>query len=409
MFEGWIMVQISCLALITSTILTIGATQASAATLNGGEPIVIGHRGASGYRPEHTLASYELAIKMGADYIEPDLVSTKDGVLVARHENEISGTTDVATRSEYSNRQTTKTVDGTEVTGWFTEDFTLAELKTLRAKERIPQLRPDSATYDGLYQVPTLQEVIDLAQQKSLETGRTIGIYPETKHPTYFASIGLSLEEPLVATLNANGLTEANDPVFIQSFEVSNLQYLKTLTNLPLIQLYDDRTVQPYDFVANGSDRTYGDLLTPQGLTEVAKYAQGIGPWKRLIVPGETIDANRDGKPDDLNGDGLISDADNILQEPTSLIDDAHAAGLLVHPYTFRREGFFLSPDYSGDPELEFAQFYKLGVDGVFSDNPDIAVAVRDRLAEPIPEPSTMLGLGIVPFFQWLRRRRIKH
>lgn len=409
------MVQISRLVLLTSTILTsLGATQAIAATLNGAEPIVIGHRGASGYRPEHTLASYELAIKMGADYIEPDLVSTKDGVLVARHENEISGTTDVASRSEYKNRQTTKTIDGTEVTGWFTEDFTLAELKTLRAKERIPQLRPNSATYDGLYQVPTLQEVIDLAQQKSLETGRTIGIYPETKHPTYFDSIGLSLEEPLVATLNANGLTDADDPVFVQSFEVSNLQYLNALTDVPLVQLYDDRTVQPYDFVASGSDRTYGDLLTSQGLTEVAKYAQGIGPWKRLIVPSETIDANGDGEPDDLNGDGEISDADTILLEPTSLVDDAHAAGLLVHPYTFRREDYFLAADYTdflapnGDPELEYEQFFDLGVDGVFSDNPDIAVAVRDRYAEPIPEPSSLLGLSIVPFFQLLRRHRTK-
>lgn len=209
----------SPLAILTSTFLTLlGASQVTAATLNGAEPIVIGHRGASGYRPEHTLAAYELAIKMGADYIEPDLVSTKDGVLVARHENEISGTTDVSNRSEFADRQTTKTIDGVEVTGWFTEDFTLTELKTLRANERIPQLRPDSATYNGLYEVPTLQEVIDLAAQKSLETGRTIGIYPETKHPTYFDSIGLSLEEPLVATLDANGLKDADDAVFVQSF-----------------------------------------------------------------------------------------------------------------------------------------------------------------------------------------------
>ncbi|KJH72158.1 glycerophosphodiester phosphodiesterase [Aliterella atlantica] len=401
------------LTFLISTLLTgLGVNRAIAATLNGAEPIVIGHRGASGYRPEHTLASYELAIKMGADFIEPDLVSTKDGVLVARHENEISGTTDVATRSEYKNRQTTKTIDGNKVTGWFTEDFTVAELKTLRAKERIPQLRPDSAIYDGLYQVPTLQEVIDLAQKKSLETGRTIGIYPETKHPTYFDSIGLSLEEPLVATLSANGLTEADDPVFIQSFEVGNLQYLNTLTNVPLVQLYDDRTVQPYDFVASGSDRTYGDLLTPQGLTEVAKYARGIGPWKRLIVPSQTIDANGDGEPDDLNGDGEISDADTILLDPTSLVDDAHAAGLLVHPYTFRSEDYFLATDYTdflapnGDPKLEYEQFYNLGVDGVFSDNPDIAVNVRNRYAQPIPEPSSLLGLSIVPFFQLLRRRK---
>ncbi len=397
----------SPLAILTSTFLTLlGASQVTAATLNGSEPIVIGHRGASGYRPEHTLASYELAIKMGADYIEPDLVSTKDGVLVARHENEISGTTDVSTRSEFADRQTTKTIDGKEVTGWFTEDFTLAELKTLTAKERIPEIRPDSADFNGLYEVPTLQEVIDLAAQKSLETGRTIGIYPETKHPTYFDSIGLSLEEPLVAILDANGLTDADDAVFVQSFEVGNLQYLDTLTDVSLVQLYDDATVQPYDLVASGSDRTYGDLLTPEGLTEVAEYADGIGPWKRLIIPAETVDANGDGKPDDLNGDGEINDADRVLQAATTLIDDAHGAGLLVHPYTFRREDVFLASDYNGDPELEYEQFYNLGVDGVFSDNPDIAVAVRDRVAEPVPEPSTLLGFGIIPFFQWLRRRQ---
>ncbi len=400
------MIRLSHLAILTSTFLTgLGVSQVTAATLNGAEPIVIGHRGASGYRPEHTLASYELAIQLGADYIEPDLVSTKDGVLVARHENEISGTTDVSTRSEFSDRLATKTVDGVAITGWFTEDFTLAELKTLTAKERIPQLRPDSATYDGLYQVPTLQEVIDLAAQKSLETGRTIGIYPETKHPTYFSSIGLSLEEPLVATLNANGLTGALAPVFIQSFEVSNLQYLRTLTDVPLVQLYDEATVQPYDFVANGSTRTYGDLLTPEGLAGVAEYANGIGPFKRLILPAGTVDADGDGKPDDLNGDGVISAADAVLQTPTTLIDDAHAAGLLVHPYTFRREDFFLAPDYNGNPELEYEQFFALGVDGVFSDNPDIAARVRDRTAEPVPEPGTLLGLAIVPFFQFLRRR----
>ena len=401
------MVRIFRLVLLTSTVLTLlSASQVTAATLNGAEPIVIGHRGASGYRPEHTLASYELAIQMGADYIEPDLVSTKDGVLVARHENEISGTTDVASRPEFSDRQTTKTVDGVTITGWFTEDFTLDELKTLRAKERIPQIRPDSATYDGLYQIPTLQEVIDLAAQQSLETGRTIGIYPETKHPTYFDSIGLSLEEPLVATLNANGLTGANAPVFIQSFEVSNLQYLNTLTDVPLIQLYDEATLQPYDFVASDSSRTYGDLLTPDGLAEVAKYASGIGPWKRSIIPADTVDANGDGNPDDLNGDGAISDADRVLQATTTLIDDAHTAGLLVHPYTFRREDYFLTPNYDGNPELEYEQFFALGVDGLFSDNPDIAVAVRDRVATPVPEPSTLLGLGILPFFSWLRRQR---
>lgn len=355
--------------------------QSVAETLTGASPIVIGHRGASGYRPEHTLASYELAIALGADYIEPDLVSTKDGVLIARHENEISGTTDVAERPEFANRRTTKVIDGVEVTGWFTEDFTLSEIKTLKAKERIPQLRPGSAQFDGQFEVPTLQEVIDLARQKSIETGRIIGIYPETKHPTYFDSIGLSLEEPLVRTLQANRLTSAYSPVFIQSFETENLKELNRMIDVPLVQLFDASDVQPYDFVASGDSRTYGDLLTPQGLADIAEYADGIGPWKRLIIPAATVDENGDGQPDDLNGDGQISDADRRLQAPTTLVDDAHAAGLLVHPYTFRNEDYFLAPDYNGNPEAEYEQFFKLGVDGLFSDNPDTAVTVRDRLA----------------------------
>ena len=359
----------------------VQADRAQADTLTGAPPIVIGHRGASGYRPEHTLESYELAIDLGADYIEPDLVSTKDGILIARHENEISGTTDVADRPEFADRRTTKIIDGTPFTGWFTEDFTLAEIKTLRAKERIPQIRPGSATYDGQFQVPTLQEVIDLAQRKSAETRRNIGIYPETKHPTYFDSIGLSMEEPLVATLRANRLTSAYAPVFIQSFETANLKDLNSMIDVPLVQLYDASNAQPYDFVASGSSRTYGDLLTPEGLAEVAEYADGIGPWKRLIIPAATVDENGDGQPDDLNGDGQISDADRRLQAPTSLVDDAHAAGLLVHPYTFRNEDYFLAPDYNGDPEQEYEQFYRLGIDGLFSDNPDTAFTVRNRVA----------------------------
>ncbi len=400
------MFRLSQLVLLASAALALfGADKVLAATLTSAPPIVIGHRGASGYRPEHTLASYELAIAMGADYIEPDLVSTKDGVLIARHENEISGTTNVADRPEFAARQTTKVIDGVEVPGWFTEDFTLAELKTLRAKERIPNIRPESVKYNGQFEVPTLQEVIELAKQKSAETGRTIGIYPETKHPTYFDSIGLSLEEPLVEILNANGLTKAEDPVFIQSFEVGNLKYLNTLTDLPLVQLFDASDAQPYDFVKSGDERTYGDLLTPTGLADIAKYADGIGPWKRLIVPAESVDLNGDGEPDDLNGDGEISDADNLLQVPTSLVDDAHDAGLLVHPYTFRNEDYYLAPEYNGNPELEYEQFFKLGVDGVFSDSPDTAVGVRNRVAEPIPEPCTLVGLSVVPFFALMSRK----
>jgi len=325
-------------------------------------PLVIGHRGASGYRPEHTLAAYKLAIGMGADYVEPDLVSTKDGVLVARHENEISATTDVENHPEFASRFRTKSIDGAPVSGWFTEDFALAELKTLRATERIPELRPDNAAFDGLYQIPTLQEVIDLAKSAG------VGIYPETKHPTYFDSIGLSLEEPLVATLRANGWSRKKAPVFIQSFEVSNLKELNRMTDAPLVQLLN-ASGKPYDFVVNGDPRTYADLATAAGLREIARYADGVGPNKNLIVP-------RDGS--------------NRLMAPTTLVRDAHRADLVVHPWTFRNENFFLPEDFrhgnsahpsylraTGDSPGEYALFYRLGIDGLFTDNPDTAVATR--------------------------------
>jgi glycerophosphoryl diester phosphodiesterase len=327
-------------------------------------PIVIGHRGASGYRPEHTLAAYELAIDMGADYIEPDLVSTKDGVLVARHENDITGTTDVASHPEFASRKATKTIDGLPITGWFTEDFTLAELRTLRAKERLPELRVTNTAFDGLYQVPTLDEVIALAKR------RKVGIYPETKHPTYFDSVGLSLEEPLVAALRRAGLDRPRSPVFIQSFEVGNLKQLNGLTRVPLVQLLD-ATGKPYDFVVSGDPRTYADLATPEGLAEIATYADGVGVNKNLIVP---------------------RDAQNRLGTPTRLVRDAHQAGLIVHGWTFRRENSFLPEDFragnpaspvylaaTGDFPAELRLFYGLGIDGVFSDNPDVAVAVRAK------------------------------
>src|SRR6266545_3522412 len=328
------------------------------------KPLVVGHRGASGYRPEHTLASYELAIEMGADYIEPDLVSTKDHQLVARHENDITGTTDVASHPEFADRRTTKTIDGNPITGWFTEDFTLAELRTLRAKERLPAIRPANTAFDGLYQIPTFQEVIDLAKRVG------VGIYPETKHPTYFDSIGLSLEEPLVATLHANGYRGRNALVFIQSFEVANLKELNRRTRVPLVQLLD-ATGRPYDFVVAGDPRTYADLATPEGLAEIATYADGVGPNKSLIVP---------------------RDPDGNLLDPTSLVRDAHRAGLQVHPWTFRKENNFLPNDFrqgnpaspeflraTGDAPAEFRLFYRLGVDGLFSDHPDTAVAARHQ------------------------------
>jgi glycerophosphoryl diester phosphodiesterase len=332
------------------------------------EPTVIGHRGASGYRPEHTLEAYRLAIAAGADYIEPDLVSTKDGVLVARHENEISGTTDVSVRPEFAGRRVTKTIDGVSVTGWFTEDFTLAELKTLRAKERLPQVRPTNTAFDGKFEVPTFQEVVDLARVESRKLGRTIGVYPETKHPTYFQSIGLPLEEPLVRVLKRNRLTGTKDPVIIQSFETANLRALDKVIDVKLAQLLSS-SGKPYDFVVAGDPRTYADLAKAEGLKWISRYADGVGVEKNLIVP---------------------RDASGKLLTPTTLIRDAHRNDLIVHAWTFRAENQFLPADFRigtdpiarGDIFAEFALFYGLGVDGVFSDHPDTAVAARVGFAK---------------------------
>jgi glycerophosphoryl diester phosphodiesterase len=329
-----------------------------------GEPLVIAHRGASGYRPEHTLAAYELGARLGADFVEPDLVSTKDGVLVARHENEISGTTDVADRPEFASRRRTKVIDGRSLTGWFTEDFTLRELRTLRAKERIPDIRQRNTIYNGRYQVPTFQQVIDLTRRLSRELDREIGIYPETKHPTYFRSIGLPLEEPLVRALRRNRLDRKRSKVFVQSFETSNLKALDRRIDTPLVQLLGSKRSRPFDFVAKGDTRTYADLATPAGLREIARYADGVGPSKDYIVPRDSFGASA---------------------APTTFVRDAHRAGLVVHPYTFRNENTFLphelrsseDPAEYGDAFGEYSQFYGLGVDGVFSDNPDTAVEAR--------------------------------
>jgi glycerophosphoryl diester phosphodiesterase len=329
-------------------------------------PIVIGHRGSPAYRPEHTIASYTLAIEMNADYIEPDLVFTKDGQLVARHEPDIGATTDVAEHPEFASRRTTRTIDGTVFADtWFTFDFTLAELKTLRAKERLPLVRPQNTALDGLFEIPTFQEVIDLAKAQG------VGIYPETKHPTFFASLGFSFDAPLLNTLRRNGLDHPGAKVFIQSFEVGNLKRLRGQTRLPLIQLIDSSGA-PADLVAAGDPRTYDDLVTPQGLAEIATYADGIGPDKSRIVAG-----NMAGKP---------------LGQPTTLVRDAHRAGLLVHPFTFRPENEFLAADFRvgnpsspefrrarGDQPAELAMYYELGVDGLFADNADTAVAVREK------------------------------
>ena len=331
-------------------------------------PLVIAHRGASGYRPEHTLAAYRLAIRRGADYIEPDLVPTKDGVLVARHENEVGGTTDVAEHPEFADRRTTKVIDGVSLTGWFTEDFTLAELKTLRAVERIPAIRQQNTPFNGRYEVPTLQEVIELARFEGRRARRTIGIYPETKHPTYFASIGLSLEEPLVRVLRRNGLDHRKAPVFVQSFETSSLRELAARRlRAPLVQLLGASSAVPADLVAAGTPRTYGELATPAGLADIATYARGIGPDKYLVIPRNP--------------------ADGTLGEPTSLVQAAHDAGLLVHAYTFRAENVFLPLDYRrgedpaafGDALGELAAFFATGLDGVFADQPGIALVAREE------------------------------
>jgi glycerophosphoryl diester phosphodiesterase len=356
-----------CLAAAPGAVVTATPATAAPAQPTGHDgarrPIVIGHRGASGHRPEHTLAAYRLAIAMGADYVEPDLVSTKDGVLVARHENEISGTTDVADHPEFAGRRTTKTIDGVAVTGWFTEDFRLAELHALRAKERLPLIRPGNTAYDGRYRVPTLQQVIDLVNAESRRRHRTIGIYPETKHPTYFQSIGLPLEERLVRVLRRNGLAHRSAPVVIQSFETANLRRLNRMIKVTLVQLLD-ATGRPYDFTVAGDPRTYADLAKPDGLRWIRRYADGVGVNKNLIVPR------------DVNG---------ALLAPTTLVGDAHRAGLIVHAWTFRDENTFLPLDFRvgtdpavrGNAEAEYRLFYGLGLDGVFSDYPDTALAVR--------------------------------
>ncbi len=359
------------------------------------DPLVIGHRGASGERPEHTLEAYKLAIEQGADFIEPDLVATKDGILVARHENEISVTTDVAERPEFSDRKTTKIIDGKEVTGWFTEDFTLEELKTLNARERLPGLRGTEFDDDGL-KIPTLTEIIDLVKQVEAETGQQIGIYPETKHPTYFASegtrldgekININLGQTLIDTLVESDFTDA-DRIYIQSFEVGNLKELNDTimpdagVDIPLVQLIGGSGA-PYDLIATGDSRTYTDLATPEGLTEIATYADGIGPSKRRILPAATVDENGDGNPDDINGDGKISDADRFIGEPTTLIEDAHAAGLIVHTYTLRSDDFYLSPSYNGNPQQEYEQLVQLGVDGFFTDFPLDGIQVVDAIVAP--------------------------
>ncbi len=357
-------------------------------TLDGHPPLVAAHRGASGYLPEETLEAYAKAIELGADYIELDLVSTKDGVLIARHDPNLAISTDVAQHPEFAARKRTTQVDGETQTGWFSNDFTLAEIKTLGAISTDAQ-RPQE--FNGKFKIPTLQEVIDLAKRKSTETGRTIGLYPETKNPSHFRQLGLPLEDKLLAALSAAGWNSRSAPVLLQSFEPASLKYMRSKgSTLRMVQLVDGDGVdlktgavtfglpsgQPYDWTLAGDKRNFDAMLTPAGLAEIKTYADGIGPWKRYIVSVKG-QVGADGKVIDVNGDGKVNDADAATMEPTTLIADAHKAGLFVHAYTFRNEGRRLAGSYKGDPKQEYLQFYALGLDGLFTDFTDTALAAR--------------------------------
>ncbi|MFE2447755.1 glycerophosphodiester phosphodiesterase [Stenotrophomonas sp. NPDC087984] len=341
-----------------------GAAVAAGTSGRGHElpvPTVIGHRGASGYRPEHTLGSYQLALDMGADIVEQDLVPTKDGHLVCRHENDITATTDVSAHPEFADRKTTKTVDGTKLTGWFTEDFTLAELKTLRAKERIPGNRQRNTLYDGRWEVPTFEEVLQWAEREGRKRGRRVWLYVETKHPTYFRKLGLGLEEPLAKLLRRYGRHKKDAALFLQSFEPSSIQRLRKLVGTPSVVLLSTMDSRPWDFVEANDPRTVADLVKPEGLKWIASYAQGIGPDLSVIIP-----RTPDGK----------------LGTPTSVVKDAHAAGLILHPYTMRNENTFLPADFRrgtdpnayGDAFGAFKAYFATGIDGIFSDNADTAL-----------------------------------
>ena len=342
--------------------------------------IVVGHRGASALRPEHTLVSYQKAIDDGADFIEPDLVSTKDGYLVARHENEIGGTTNVSTLPQFADRKKTKIIDGTSLTGWFTEDFTLSELNQIKARERIPALRPGNTSYNDQFNVPTLDQIIELAEKHYQKTGKVIGLYIETKHPTYFQQQQLSLEDPLLKTLAKYKYTRDIAPIYLQSFEVSNLKYLKdqlalhkTLKHAKIIQLYDEKELRPADFAAQNIATTYADMATAKGLKEVASYANGVGPWKPYIF-NETFTA------------------------PSSFVADAHAVNLKVHPYTFRPENNFLAANLKCSTATadaaqrcekgalaEYELFFKAGVDGIFTDDPGLGRKAVDAYLKANP------------------------
>jgi glycerophosphoryl diester phosphodiesterase len=382
------------IALLFALVAAIAGLAPAAATAGGSEPnpLVIGHRGAAGYLPDHTLPGYALAIKLGADYIEPDLVATKDGHLIARHEPNITTTTDVASHDEFASRKTTKVVDGVSEEGWFASDFTLAEIRTLRAVQPFAD-RPQQ--FNGRFRIPTLEEVIKLAKRYSWRTGRRIGIYPETKHPTYHKKLGLRLEPRLLRVLDAAGWNRRHAPVFIQSFEQSNLEWLNRKSNVRLVQLvqandvnsdgsldYSAPSGQPYDWTVSGDPelegRTYAFFTTVEGLEELSTYADGIGPWKPFVNSSRALVVNPDGTAGDANGDAAVDERDRALLPPSGLVERAHAHGLLIHTWTFRNEQHRLLSDFKGNPVNEYLHFYELGVDGVFSDFPNTAFAARE-------------------------------
>lgn len=366
--------------------LVAAAPAAAALPQLSGPPLVIGHRGAPGHLPDHTLEGYALAIELGADFIEPDLVATKDGVLIARHEPNLIATTNVKDIAKFAARKRVAIVDGVAEEGFFASDFTLAEIKELRAVQ--PMAQRDHG-FDGQYKIPTLREVILLAKRKTLEKGRTIGIYPETKHPTYHKSLNLALEDRLLDELTLAGWNDRLAPVFIQSFETANLRELHAKTKVRLVQLIDadglnpDGSLsfvapydKPYDWVVSGRTGLYSDLVTPAGLAEVATYAHGIGPWK-YYLQSTACKVVVNGACQDANGDGLVNEADRSVLPATSVVADAHARGLLVHPYTFRSEDSRLPLEDIGTPTNEYQRFFALGVDGLFSDFSESAVAGR--------------------------------
>jgi glycerophosphoryl diester phosphodiesterase len=358
-------------------------------------PLVTGHRGAPGYLPDHTLEGYRLAIEMGADYIEPDLVATKDGHLIARHEPNIGATTDVAEKFP-PERMTTHVVDGAEITDYFATDFTLREIRTLRAVQPFAD-RPQE--FNGQFKIPTFEEVLALAKREGRKRGRAVGVYPETKHPTYHQQLGLPLERRLVEALRDAGLNHKRSPVIIQSFEQANLRHLNRITRVRLSQLvdawdvnldgslvYDSTSTRPYDWTVSGNpelmNRTYGFFATNEGLDEIARYADIVAPWKPYIVPTTGTDENGDGAPDDVTGDGEVDERDRDIARPTSLIRRAHKRGLDVHTWTFRDEDYRLAAQYEGDPKEEYKLFYALGIDGLFSDFPDTALEAREEFFE---------------------------